>query len=140
MSERPEKFILINPGVRGNALLAVRMANDGDVVTVAPAKRSEDQSAYFHAICSDLEKSPMQWFGKRRKKDEWKTLLVSAHTKATGGEVEVVPGIEGELVNIRESSSNMGVGRMKSLIEYSIAFCVTNKVDLHDTRRSGFRE
>lgn len=100
------------------------------VVTIREATRSLEQSAKFHAICSDLSRSRMAWAGKRRNAEEWKVLLVSAHTVATKGQVEIVPGIEGEFVNIRESTARMSRERASSLIEYAVAFCATHGVTL----------
>jgi hypothetical protein len=134
-----DRFILINDHVRRNALAAVNSAPAGFTVAVAEPKRSNDQSAKFHAICTDIANSHVAvWAGKKRNADEWKVLLVSAHTKATAGEVEFVPGLEGEFVNIRESTSRMSVGRAASLITYAIAFCDTNGVVLKETTKHGF--
>lgn len=138
MAAEKQRFILINDNVRHNALAAIKHAEAGSAVTIGPANRSLDQNAKFHAICSDIAKSNMQWAGKRRHAEEWKVLLVSAHTKATAGEVEFVPGLEGEFVNIRESTSRMSVGRAASLITYAIAFCDTNGIHLTETIRGGF--
>ncbi len=138
MAFEKQRFILINPHVRQNAMRAVHTAPDGWSVTVAPATRSLDQNAKFHAICSDLARSDLQWAGRRRDADEWKVLLVSGHTKATQGEIEFVPGLEGEFVNVRESTARMSVHRASSLIEYAIAFCVSHGVDLKETISRGF--
>jgi hypothetical protein len=78
--------------------------------------------------------------GKPRKKDVWKVLLISAHAAATDEGSEVVPGLEGEFVNIRESSALMSVRRAASLITYALAYCDTNGIALHETRRGGFLE
>lgn len=131
-------FILRNETIVGNALRAVREAPSDYVVTIAPKTRSTDQNAKFHAICHDLAHSNLTFAGKRRSLEEWKALLISGHAVATGTAGEVVPGLEGEFVAIRESSAKMGVARAASLIEYTLAFCVSNSVDLHDTMRSGF--
>lgn len=101
-------------------------------ITVEEETRSLPQNAKFHAICSDLAKSEMKWGGKRRKAGEWKVLLVSGHAHATKEDVEILPGIEGEFVNIRESTALMSVTRGSSLIEYSVAFCAMNGVKLSD--------
>ncbi|EOS93751.1 hypothetical protein ETR_17297 [Erwinia tracheiphila PSU-1] len=45
---------------------------------------------------------------------------------------EVVPGLEGEFCNIRESTANMGIRRMTNLIEYSTAWAVGNGVRLRE--------
>lgn len=135
-----QRFILINDRVRRNAVDAVIRAADGSAVTVGAATRSLDQNAKFHAICTDIANSPMTWAGKRRKADEWKVLLVSAHTVATDGEVDLVTGLEGEPVNIRESTARMSVKRAASLITYALAFCDTNGIHLTETIRGGFHE
>lgn len=135
-----QRFILINDKVRRNAVDAVIRAAAGSAVTVGAATRSLDQNAKFHAICTDIANSPMTWAGKRRSAEEWKVLLVSGHTKATEGEVEFVPGLEGEFVNIRESTARMSVKRAASLITYALAFCDTNGVHLTETIRGGFHE
>jgi hypothetical protein len=140
-----QRFILINDKVRANAIAAINAAEAGSAVSVGPATRSVDQNAKFHAICTDIANSHMVWAGKRRKAEEWKVLLVSAHTVATKDDPstpkpEIVPGLEGEFVNIRESTARMSVGRAASLITYAIAFCDANGIHLTETIRGGFHE
>lgn len=137
MSER-KKFRLVNERVRGNALRSVQDAPDGYVVTIAEPTRSGDQNAKLHALLSDLARSPLMWAGKRRTLEQWKAILISGHAVATGTGGEVIPGIEGEFVAIRESSANMSVARASSLIEYVIAFAVSNGVELREAERGGF--
>lgn len=122
MTER-RIFILAHQQARNNAIEAIRTAPDGYKVEVKPHTRSLDQNAKFHALCSDLEKAKAQWAGKPRTAAEWKVLLVSGHAVATKEQVEIVPGLEGEFVNIRESTAMMSKARGSSLIEYSLAFC-----------------
>jgi hypothetical protein len=104
------------------------------VVSVEEAKRTEDQSSKFHAICGDLAKSGYQWAGKERTAEQWKVLLVSGHAMATKQGAEMVPGIEGEFVNLRESTARMSKARSSSLIEYTLAFCASNNIKLTDER------
>lgn len=134
------KFRLVNPVVRGNAMQALHMAPDGWLVRIEPPNRSLEQNSKFHAILADLARSEMTWAGKRRTFDEWKAIIISGHAVATGSGGEVIPGIEGEFVAIRESSAHMGVARAASLIEYLIAFCAINGVELTETRRGGFMD
>lgn len=133
-------FTIRDERILRNCVEAIRAAGANARVTIAPAQRSNDQNAMFHAICDDIAKSGLQWAGKERNADAWKVLLVSGHTKATDGEVEIVPGLEGEFVNIRESTSRMGVARASSLIEYTLAFCAMNGVELTETRKGGWME
>ena len=61
--------------------------------------------------------------------------MVSAHKIATGGKAEMVIGLEGEVINLRESTAQMGVQRLASLIEYITAWGVENGVKFNDTWR-----
>lgn len=140
-----EYFTLRSDLIRHNAISAILNAPNNSRVTIADAQRSSDQNAMLHALLSDLARSPVEWAGKRRKLEEWKVLMVSAHAVATAqtpdeARGEVVPGIEGEFVSLRESTARMSVGRASSLIEYVLAFCVGQGVELRDTKRGGFWE
>lgn len=105
------------------------------VLEIRPMRRTDEQNKKFHAICGDLAKSGLMWAGKRRNQKQWKVLLVSGHATATGEETEIVPGLEGEFINIRESTALMSKSRGSSLIEYAIAFCVSHDVRLSDKTR-----
>lgn len=129
---RGKSYVLAHATARRLALEAVRNAPDGYAVTVGEPNRNLDQNAKFHAICTDLKRSGLQWAGASRSKAQWKVLLVSGHAIATGQGAEVVEGLEGEFVNIRESTALMSKRRASSLIEYSIAFCVDNGVELRE--------
>lgn len=125
-------FILAHPEACMRALACVSAAPHGYRVTVEPAKRTDGQNERFHAICGDLAKSGLPWAGKRRTAVEWKVLLVSGHATATREGSEMVPGLEGEFVNIRESTALMSIKRGSSLIEYATAFALSNGVTLND--------
>ena len=113
-------FVLSHDLARRRAVAAVAEAPERFTVKVEPPKRSDDQNRKFHAICGDLAGLP--WAGKPRSAAEWKVLLVSGHAVATKEGAEVVPGLEGEFINIRESTAAMSKKRGASLIEYAQAF------------------
>jgi hypothetical protein len=127
MRER-RHFCLVHETARQNAVRAVQQAPAGWEVIVKEPTRNGDQNAKFHAICSDIAKSGLTWAGKPRSADQWKVLLVSGHAAATKEGAEMVSGIEGEFVNIRESTALMSVRRSSSLIEYALAFCAENGI------------
>jgi hypothetical protein len=131
------KFILQpNPHpARARAHAAIDESPDGYEVTVKEPTRNSEQNAKFHALCSDIARSGLQWAGKRRTAAEWKVLLVSGHATATKEGSEMVPGLEGEFVNVRESTALMSVKRSSSLIEYTLAFCA-----MHGVRTSEIHE
>lgn len=125
-------IILAHPLARRSAIEAIKEAPDGYRVEIKPQKRSLDQNAKFHAICADLARAGVEWAGKPRATDEWKVLLVSGHSVATKQGAEIVPGLEGEFVNIRESTARMSKARGSSLIEYAVAWCALKGVQLSD--------
>jgi len=139
MTDR-QSFRLINDRVKANALRAVAAAPQDYVVSIGPRKRSSDQNAMFHAICTDIAKSGWLFAGRPRSAAVWKVLLISGHAAATGDGNEIVPGLEGEFVNIRESSASMSVRRANSLIDYVLAFCDSNGIPLTETRQGGYLE
>lgn len=128
-------FILAHDMARQRAETAVHDAPAGRMVVISEPTRNADQNAKFHAICSDLAKSKLLWAGKPRNADQWKVLLVSAHSKATAEDFEIVPGLEGEFVNIRESTALMSIRRSASLITYALAFCDMNGVVLTEPKQ-----
>ena len=102
---------------------------------VKKATRSTEQNAKFHALCDDVAKSGAKWAGKTRTAAEWKVLFVSGHGVATKEGSDIVPGLESEFVNLRESTARMSVARSSSLIEYVIAWCALNDVRLPTYKR-----
>jgi hypothetical protein len=131
---RAATFRLVHDQARALAGSAVRQAPDGYVVTVKPGTRSLDQNAKFHAICEDIARSPIEFGGCRRTAEEWKVLLVSGHATATGRTSELIRGLEGELVQLRESTAAMSKERSSSLIEYTTAWAVSHGVPLREPR------
>ena len=123
-------FKLVHAQARRVAVETVQTAPDGYCVTVSEPTRSLEQNAKFHALCSDIARAKTQWAGKPRNAVQWKVLLVSGHAIATKEGSEMVPGIEGEFVNLRESTAAMSKARGSSLIEYSLAFCAMNDVKI----------
>ena len=128
-------FIMAHEIARNRALDAVKNAPEDWQVIVKPVTRTTEQNAKFHALCSDIAKSGMKWAGKERTAAQWKVLLVSGHAIATSEGAEIVPGIESEFVNLRESTALMSKKRGASLIDYTLAFCAANSIKLSDYDR-----
>lgn len=123
-------FRLVHAEARNRASQACQEAPDGYIVKIMEPTRNGEQNDAFHAILTDLERSKLPFAGKPRKKDEWKLILISGHAQATGIGCEAIPGIEGEFINLRESTARMGKARMSSLIEYATAYAVDKGVKL----------
>ena len=112
------------------------MAGHRMVVRLEPEKRTLDQNAKFHALCSDIAMSGTHWAGRPRNAAQWKVLLVSGHAIVTKEGSDMVPGIEGEFVNLRESTAAMSKARSSSLIEYAMAFCAMHDVKIGERKWS----
>jgi len=130
-------WYLRNEAIKNNLIKAILDYPTDDIhyleVVIKDKGRSLPQNNKFHAICGDLAKSRYEWADKSRNTKEWKVLLVSGHSIATDEPIELVSGLENELINIRESTALMSVKRANSLIEYSVAFCAGNGIQLNDT-------
>jgi hypothetical protein len=109
-----------------------RPAGGGWQGNARPHKRTLNQNAVFHALCNDIAKSKVEWGGCRRTADEWKVLLVSGHAVAQGRAFDLVGGLEGEMVQLRESTASMSKERSTSLIDYTIAWAVSHGIQLRD--------
>jgi hypothetical protein len=128
----PQQAFKVITGVLWPAVKSWLICGGGAlVVSVKPETRSGEQNAKFHALCDDIAKSGTPWAGKTRNATEWKVLLVSGHAVATKEGCDIVPGIEGEFVNVRESTAAMSKARGSSLIEYSIAFCTVQGIKIN---------
>ena len=133
------QFRLINEKVKKNAINAINNLSISNtsplVVSIKQETRSLQQNKLFHAMCQDVA-NQVEFMGRKLTMEQWKVLFISGHAIATNQKADVVPGLEGEFVNIRESSAKMSVSRMASLIEYVTAYGVANGVRFND--RWGF--
>lgn len=112
----------------------VLAAPEGHVVSIKEETRTEEQNRLLHPLLTDISKQ-CEWMGKKRTMLQWKVILVSAHAIATGQPAEMVIGIEGEVVNLRESTASMSKRRFSSLVEYVLAWGADNGVKFSEPDR-----
>ena len=131
-------FFLRDQRIKNNCLDVIKELPTDDkkplVVKIQPMTRSLEQNSKLHALLSDISKQ-CEFNGQKRDIDTWKMIMVSAHKIATGGKAEMVIGLEGEVINLRESTAQMSVQRLASLIEYVQSWAVENDVILSDSWR-----
>ena len=134
-----QQFFLRSNAIRQNCIDAINKLPTDEkkplVVKIQPITRTLEQNSKLHAMLTDISKQ-CEFNGKRLDVDNWKAIFVSAHKIATGGQAEMAIGLEGEVINLRESTAQMGVKRMASLIEYITSWGVQNGVHFND--RWGF--
>ena len=108
---------------------AVANAPAGYRVDVKEQTRSLDQNGKLHAMLTAVSRQA-EYMGRRLPIESWKALFVSGHAIVTKQGGEVLPGLEGEFVAIRESTASMGKRRASSLIDYVHAWCALNGIEL----------
>jgi hypothetical protein len=113
---------LTGPLARAAAIRRIHEAPDDYVVTIKAPTRTLEQNALLHAILSEIA-GKEEYLGKPRSVDFWKGLFVSGWEIATGKKPQIVPGLEGEFINIRQSTTTMSKRQLTELVEYIEAWC-----------------
>lgn len=103
----------------------------GDHVRLGPPDRLLVQNAKFHAMCGDVARQ-VKYMERVLTLAQWKVLFVSAHMIESGEGTDMVPGLTGEYVNLREQTSLMSIRRMASLIEYVASWGTQNNVTFRE--------
>lgn len=91
--------------------------------------RLPSQSARFHAICGEVARQAT-FGGRKLPAKQWKVLFVSALAIVEDEDPQLVLGLEGEFVMLREPTAKMKSARMSALIEYSTAYAVVAGITL----------
>ena len=102
------------------------------VLEVRPETRSDRQNRLLHALFGDVAKQAL-WMGASRTPEQWKLLFVSGHAIATKEGADMVPGLEGEFLNLRESTARMSKARMASLLEYVISWGIDHGIEFRES-------
>ncbi|MFZ7202390.1 recombination protein NinB [Avibacterium avium] len=116
--ETKQRFFLRNARIQQNAIGVIHSLTLDEkspaVVEIKPLTRTLAQNAKLHAMLGDIAKQ-CEFQGKKRDIETWKMIMVSAHKIATGGQAEMAIGLEGEVLNLRESTAQMGVKRWREM-------------------------
>ena len=134
---RQIRFEIVNDAVKENAIRQIKEIQPDSksplIVTIQEKTRSLSQNARLHAMLSDIAKQA-EYLGKKRTIDFWKGLFVSGWMIATGYKAEIIPGLEGEFINIRVSTTTLSKRDLNELMEYIEAWCGVNGVRLSTWR------
>lgn len=110
-------FTLISAKVRDNAIRAIRCAPVGYRVTIEEPKRTLEQNDGFHPRIREIARS-IPFAGKMRSEDEWRKILMSGFRTWQGEQVEVVEGLEGEVVALGLSTRKLGKNEASDFTTY----------------------
>lgn len=125
-------FVLVHDRARALAELAVRGAPEGMVVVIREPTRSLEQNSALHRLLACIVNSKAKWAGQEWDIDSWRAIFASAFAKAENLPVQTIPGIEGEFVAIRRSTTRMTKKELSGMIEYVQAWCAQNGVPTDD--------
>ena len=128
-----DRFILISPRVRQNAIEAVRNAPQDYVVSVAPKKRSLEQNARLWAMLSDVANAKPE--GRNWTPETWKCAFMHV----LGHQVRFCEGLDGSgPFPLGFHSSRLTVREMGDLITCISEYGDRHGVEWSETRRGGF--
>ena len=97
------------------------------VISVKTETRTLAANARLHAMLTDVSQQAT-YMNKKRSVEFWKGLFVSGWQIATEQKPEIVPGLEGEFINIRESTTTMTMKKISGVMEYIEAWGAFNDV------------
>lgn len=127
MSRLPFTIPLASAALRNKAMEALKRAPDGFRVTFEEPRRSEDQSAKFHAMVREVSRQ-CQHGGEKLNEDQWKQVFISA----LAGD-KIVPSLDGKaFISIRKSTSRMSKAELSDLIEIVYAYGAEHGVEFKE--------
>lgn len=97
-------------------LKAALVAGHRMVVEVKPEKRSLAQNARLWAMLTDISQQ-VDWYGQKLLPEDWKHIFTAALKKT-----RAVPGIDGGIVVLGQSTSKMTKAEMAELQDLMEAF------------------
>jgi len=128
-----QTFILVTDRVRANALLAVRDAGAGYVVTISEPKRSTDQNARMWASLTDIANARPE--GRQWTPETWKCAFLHS----LGHQVRFAEGLDGSgPFPIGFSSSKLTVRQMADLITVIQEYGDRHGVEWTEARKGGW--
>jgi hypothetical protein len=102
-------------------------APPGTRIEFKETKRSIPQNDRMWAMLTDVARQ-LEWHGEQLDTNEWKQLFLDG----LGRESKIVPGIDGGIVNLGMSSSDLSKDEMTDLMEYIASFGVRHGVKFGD--------
>ena len=111
-------YRLVHDTARRGAASECLHAEHGWIVTVSPPKRSGDQNAALHAKLTEIANT-REWCGRKWDVETWKRLLTAAWMRAEGKQLQIVPALDGQGVDvIYQRTSELSKEECSSLLDY----------------------
>lgn len=104
----------------------IQNAPEDYVCTIQKKTRTLDQNAKLWAMLSDVS-NQVEWYGRKLSSEDWKNIFTASLMQ-----FDTVPGIDGGIVVLGQSTSRMTVSIMRDLIELMNAFGAEHGVEWTD--------
>jgi len=125
---------LYGPRSKQEAMKIIAAAPAGTRVEIKAAKRTLAQNDRMWAMLTDVA-TQIPWHGVKLRPDDWKLIFLDALRREIGGEMSIVPNLDGTgFVNIGTSSADLDKDEMSMLIELIFKFGAEHKVVFHDDK------
>lgn len=130
---------LLNDDIRDRALKRLHSAPAGSRVTFDYGKRTDAQSARFHAMVGRLAEHATH-FGQALSVESWKAILVHELAKENGSKVDLIPSLDGsEIIYVGRSTSELSERDFSDLIEIAHREGALHGVDFAEPAPKGGR-
>ncbi len=125
-------YRLSSPALRDWVASLVKTAPFGTYVDVGPEPRTDPQNKRLHAMIREAVKKGFQMDGRRFTEDDAKTLFVSGWMIEQGHGSDIVKGLNGEIVQLRRSTTTFDKGELTSLMDYIDKECAERGYPLQE--------
>lgn len=123
-----EAFLDIYPETRERIKSLIDASPNGFVCHIGPNTRSLEQNKKLWAMLNDVSRQ-VEWYGQRLGPYDWKHMFTAALKKSRS-----VPGIDGGVVILGQSTSRMNKMEFSELIELMLAFGADHNVRWSDEK------
>lgn len=107
---------------RSDAMSYIQKAPAGTRVEFKASKRTMPQNDRMWAMLTDVSRQ-VPWHGVKLTPDSWKLMFLDSLRREIGGELRIVPNLDGDgFVNLGTSSSDLSKDEMSMLIELVFKF------------------
>lgn len=111
-----QTIYLIDKQRKSYAKQCIDQAPEDFICIIQKKTRSLDQNAKLWAMLGDVSRQ-VEWYGRKLSSEDWKHVFT-----ASLSQMDTVPGIDGGIVVLGQSTSKMTISHMRDLIELISAF------------------
>lgn len=121
-----QRIFLIDRQRRLLAKECIDNAPEDYVCIIQKKTRTLEQNAKLWAMLNDVS-SQVDWYGRKLSAEDWKHVFT-----ASLSQMDTVPGIDGGIVVLGQSTSKMTIAQMRDMIELMNAFGADHDVKWKD--------